>query len=181
MIASLFYSGQAQLPCFAQLQYQWYNKKVCLKAYFVNSSICKSNYLNNGVQALFAGFEGDHNYPQDLTRRKTFFYMKINQTIQLDWFGRFNQICAQEENSTGQFQGQNMIYGTFSQRIYDFGKYLQAQPSNLSSYIVFKTNYELEVITNYNNQMIAKAFVWIYLFSAIIIVLTCLVVWLYFK
>ncbi|CAL6076376.1 Hypothetical_protein [Hexamita inflata] len=111
---------------------------------------------------MFVGLESDKADPQDPDLRKTFFYMKINQTLTNDWFGRYNVICVGEENSTGQFSGSNVTYGTFSQRIYDFGQYILRQESNITVSILFRTNYEVEYITAWASHMVGRAFKWVY-------------------
>ncbi|CAL6054615.1 Conserved_hypothetical protein [Hexamita inflata] len=163
MLASVYYSGQAALPCFSKREYHWYDDKVCMKSFLQDTPLCRSVYTEQtGIQGMFVGLESDKADPQDPDLRKTFFYMKINQTLTNDWFGRYNMICVGEKNSTGQFSGSNVTYGTFSQRIYDFGQYILRQESNITVSLLFRTNYEVEYITAWASHMVGRAFKWVY-------------------
>ncbi|CAL5979725.1 Conserved_hypothetical protein [Hexamita inflata] len=113
-----------------------------MKSFLLDTPLCRSVYTEQtGIQGMFVGLESDKVDPQDPDLRKTFFYMKINQTLTNDWFGRYNMICVGEENSTGQFSGSNVTYGTFSQRIYDFGQYILRQESNITVSLLFRTHH----------------------------------------
>ncbi|CAL5978470.1 Conserved_hypothetical protein [Hexamita inflata] len=159
LLASLYFSGPAYVPCFTSLQYQWFNNKVCASFFLNNTPTCVSRY-NSSISGQFLGEEANATYPLDPDLRKTFFYMNYYQKTDSSWFGRYNQICMDEINGSGQFQGENMTYGTFSKRLYDFGKYIQRQETNLSINIRFTTQFELEYVTQFGNHMEVKAFTW---------------------
>ncbi|CAL6108568.1 Hypothetical_protein [Hexamita inflata] len=96
--------------------YLWYNNKVCMRPYAIDSKQCRARY-ESGVSATFVG--QTNNASNILALRKTFFHMNIALKPK---FGAYNQFCARSENN-GQFQGTYMTYDTFSQRIYSYGRW----------------------------------------------------------
>ncbi|CAL6063090.1 Conserved_hypothetical protein [Hexamita inflata] len=176
MLAGIYYSGQAQKSCFEHMQYQWFSEKVCIKAFFKDNPTCRARFLTNGVVGQFVGQENSPSDPNDPTLRKTFFWMNLNQLVTEAWFGRYNQMCMGEHDGSGTFQGQNMTYGTFSQRIYDLGKYIQAQPTNITVNCWFNSAFELDFITSWSNNMKSRALVWIYPAASGIIILSIVII-----
>ncbi|CAL6041931.1 Conserved_hypothetical protein [Hexamita inflata] len=176
MLAGIYYQGKAQKYCFEHIQYHWFSDKVCVKAFFKDNPTCRARYLTKGIVGRFSGMENSPIDPNDPALKKTFFSMNLNQSITNAWFGRYNIMCMGENDGNGTFQGQNMTYGTFSQRIYDFGKFIQVQPTNLTINLVFHTGFEVAFITSWSNNMIPKAFVWVYLISTIIIIILVVVI-----
>ncbi|CAL6033130.1 Conserved_hypothetical protein [Hexamita inflata] len=177
LLASLYFSGPAYVPCFTSLQYQWFNNKVCASFFLNSTPTCVSRY-SSSISGQFMGQEANATYPLDPDLRKTFFYMNFNQMTDSSWFGRYNQICMDENNGSGQFQGENMTYGTFSKRLYDFGKYIQQQETNLSINIRFTTQFELEYVTEFGNHMEVKAFTWAIVILVGILLVTGAVVYI---
>ncbi|CAL6093100.1 Conserved_hypothetical protein [Hexamita inflata] len=159
LLASLYFSGLAFVPCFTSLQYLWFKNQVCASFFLNNTPTCVSRY-NSSISGQFLGEEANSTYPLDPDLRKTFFYMNYYHKTDMSWFGRYNMICMDENNGSGLFQGENMTYGTFSTRIYDFGKYIQCQETNLSINVRFTTQFELEYVTQFGNHMGLQAFTW---------------------
>ncbi|CAL6002226.1 Conserved_hypothetical protein [Hexamita inflata] len=168
MLAGLYYSGVANVPCFRNMTYLWYNNKVCMRSYVIDSKQCRTRY-ESGVSATFVGQTNNASNVLDPTLRKTFFHMNIALKPK---FGAYNQFCAGENDGDGQFQGTNMTYGTFSQRIYDLGKYIQAQPTNETINCWFQTEFELEFVTIFCNQMGLQAFQYVIVAEIVSIILT---------
>ncbi|CAL6006432.1 Conserved_hypothetical protein [Hexamita inflata] len=177
MLAALYFSGFAYVPCFTSREQQWSSTQVCFNFFLHDTNTCRYRYLENGITGVFVGEATNPDAPLDPTQRKTYFYMSITQPITESWFGNYNSICTDERNGTGNFQGENMTYGTFKQRLYDFGKYIQLQKTNLSMNCWIKTSSELEFITNWRNEMTFDAFkwVWIVMTGVIAVVGACVV------
>ncbi|CAL5983014.1 Hypothetical_protein [Hexamita inflata] len=181
MLAGIYYSGMAHKSCFEHMQYQWFNDKVCIQAFFKDNPTCRARFLTNGVVAQFVGQENSPLDTNDPTLRKTYFWMNLKQPVTDAWFGKYNQMCMRENDGTGLSQGQNMTYGTFSQRIYDFGKYIQRQPTNLTINCWFYSDFELDFITKWSNNMNSRALIWFYPAAVIMLILSIVIIILWKK
>ncbi|CAL6043541.1 Conserved_hypothetical protein [Hexamita inflata] len=107
LLASLYFSGSAYVPCFTSLQNQWFKNKVCVSFFLNNTPTCVFRN-NSSISGQFLGEEANSTYSLNPELRKTFFYMNYYQKTDMSWFGRYNMICMDENNGSGQFQGDNL-------------------------------------------------------------------------
>ncbi|CAL6096920.1 Conserved_hypothetical protein [Hexamita inflata] len=170
MLASFYYFGTAQKPCLTHLEYQWFSDNVCVQFFMKDNPTCNNFYTTNGIVGQFVGQENDPSDINDATLRKNFFWMNINYSVTPIMFNNYNTICVGENNGSGILQGQNMTYGTFNKRIYDFGKFIQRQNRSDTINLWFSTGNEVQFITRWGNKMINKAFSWMYLAGFLVIV-----------
>ncbi|CAL6083133.1 Conserved_hypothetical protein [Hexamita inflata] len=174
MLQALYYSGVAQKSCYYDITTELYSSKICLKIFTKDNPVCRAQLSSTGIIGSFSGkLDPD---PADPTKRKTYFWMKVDKKLPSSWFNSYQRVCFTDADDTGEYQG-TKVGGNFAKRMKGLSDSILK--NKISFTLPLITDTELYYCTKLVNSLVSSTIQYVgYIFGGMVVLVGTVLVFM---